>query len=551
MIRSTNLATMLWSRVSLLCLGCFICVSSYANTSFEFAAAMPPSPCDALELEVTIDSVSCPGAADGSITVEILNAGEIPEDVTVEIFWTGPGLNGEVAGDILSGIGGGTYTLFIDLIGPFGSGINCTRNESIVVAEGPAIELEVIREKSACDGLEDGLLEVAANGGTGTITYAWDTGASGPVLTGLVAGAYTVTATDGSGCTARGTYQVGFGSNPSIDGATIQDVTCFNGNDGMIDPNESNDVIAYSWSTGVSQSTLSDLDPGTYSLTVENSDGCIAEDDFVVGNADPINVSLVATEPIPCEDEGMGTITAAVDGGVEPYSFTWSNGNPSEESVAMYGQAGNYTVLVVDAEGCPAASPAPAQLGFADPPELINFSESVSFSANVPQQLRLEANNLEASFNCTLVSLENIVHIASDYEEEGTTYVFFNFTLVLEQGATLGSITIEVITIAGSCAGEKQTIEIMVRLDGCPIRVAEIFTPNADNVNDEWQIEVDPALADSYSISIFSRGGQLVFQSNDLFDRWTGDGCPDGSYFYLIEGREDGNICEGIVSLLR
>lgn len=50
------------------------------------------------------------------------------------------------------------------------------------------------------------MLEVEATGGTPTVNYVWSNAATTAAITGLLAGTYTITATDLNGCTATETF---------------------------------------------------------------------------------------------------------------------------------------------------------------------------------------------------------------------------------------------------------------------------------------------------------------------------------------------------------
>ncbi len=69
------------------------------------------------------------------------------------------------------------------------------------------------------------------------------------------------------------------------------------------------------------------------------------------------------------------------------------------------------------------------------------------------------------------------------------------------------------------------------------IKVHNIITPNGDGSNDELIVEMKGI--HSYSISIYSKGGQLVYQSENPMQNWDGTNLNgsrvlDGTYFYLI-----------------
>ncbi len=71
----------------------------------------------------------------------------------------------------------------------------------------------------------------------------------------------------------------------------------------------------------------------------------------------------------------------------------------------------------------------------------------------------------------------------------------------------------------------------------CVMAVPNVFTPNADGLNDQFY-PVISCKFDEYHIVIFNRWGKLIFESFDQYEKWNGkyqnNEVPDGVYFYLI-----------------
>lgn len=67
--------------------------------------------------------------------------------------------------------------------------------------------------------------------------------------------------------------------------------------------------------------------------------------------------------------------------------------------------------------------------------------------------------------------------------------------------------------------------------------VPDAFTPNADNINEKFEIK--GLFVNTFKISIFNRWGQVVFQTNDINNSWdgiiNGEKAPAGSYVYKAE----------------
>lgn len=68
------------------------------------------------------------------------------------------------------------------------------------------------------------------------------------------------------------------------------------------------------------------------------------------------------------------------------------------------------------------------------------------------------------------------------------------------------------------------------------IFVPSAFTPNGDNLNDNF--EVFTTLITDFHIDIFDRWGKLVYASDDMGFKWTGDKLPEDAYTYVINAVE-------------
>ncbi len=71
----------------------------------------------------------------------------------------------------------------------------------------------------------------------------------------------------------------------------------------------------------------------------------------------------------------------------------------------------------------------------------------------------------------------------------------------------------------------------------------DIFTPNGDNTNDYFIVK--GRYVTSYSITIFSRWGEVVYTSNDILVGWNGFNnfvyAPEGAYTYKISATDINN----------
>src|SRR5690606_19366050 len=95
------------------------------------------------------------------------------------------------------------------------------------------------------------------------------------------------------------------------------------------------------------ETTLTDLAPGTYCLTVTDANGCETQSCTTIPEPEPLAATL-ATEVAAC---GMpvGAVLTTVTGGTAPFSFAWDHGATSADVTGL--AAGTYGVTVTDANG--------------------------------------------------------------------------------------------------------------------------------------------------------------------------------------------------------
>ena len=71
------------------------------------------------------------------------------------------------------------------------------------------------------------------------------------------------------------------------------------------------------------------------------------------------------------------------------------------------------------------------------------------------------------------------------------------------------------------------------------IYIPNAFSPNADGLNDAFKVVHPPDNLSSFSMQIYNRWGQMVFESSDVSHGWDGkhkgNGAPAGTYVYRIK----------------
>ncbi len=156
---------------------------------------------------------------------------------------------------------------------------------------------------------------------------------------------------------------------------TVLDEACSGQNNGSISLATSggNGPLSFAWANGTTSSSLSNLAPGFYQVSISDTTGCTQNKGYIVRSATPITAQFVVDD-VPCHgDTSGGAIYATFLGGNGGFTANWSNGatGASINNLAP----GNYSVTVTDARGC-------------------SFQDNVRVSDPAPIQPGAEVNNI-------------------------------------------------------------------------------------------------------------------------------------------------------------
>jgi gliding motility-associated-like protein len=285
--------------------------------------------------------VSCFGFGDGSAAVHP-TGGTMPYSY---VWNTGATL------DSISNLTPGLYTVTVT------DNNGCTKISTMNVVEPTAIQIVTALNRSpSCFGLSDGQLTTYAVGGTTPFTFVWNTGQLNQGITNIAAGTYTVTATDGNGCTQEKTETV---TEPALltNFVTPEAVKCFGQNSGKLNMDVAGGTPPYSavWSgpnayTGTGLN-IANLFAGVYSATVTDSKGCTSTATVNLNQPAELTVVLPAIADTICFFGTNGTATATPSGGTSPYSYVWSANNQTAQTATGL-SSNEYFVTITDANGC-------------------------------------------------------------------------------------------------------------------------------------------------------------------------------------------------------
>ncbi len=231
-------------------------------------------------------------------------------------------------------------------VGLLGAGRLNAHDAVVMAMKIEKIGLEVTSSVT-CEA-NSGMIDVNIIGGTAPFTTVWSNGATELNQSGLTAGHYALTVTDAIGCQAD-TLLIIEEVTPTIFEGTIQHVSCHGMANGAVDVTiiEGTPDFIFEWDNGMNTEDISGLTAGTYRLKITNGEGCSVWGSYTIEQSSAISSNIEVTQPT---HEQEGEIDLTVTGGTAPYTYTWNNGETSEDLWDV--APGIYEVTVIDANGC-------------------------------------------------------------------------------------------------------------------------------------------------------------------------------------------------------
>lgn len=341
-----------------------------------------------LALNVVKGNVTCAGQNNGVINV-LASANGGSERTPYTFVWSanaGTPITTSPT-SVVNRLGGGTYTLTTrDADG-------CRIDSSFIITTPDSIKIDTqgVRNESCLVG-GDGFAQVRVTGGRpnlGNYRYVWSRSANDTLrnLSGLIAGSYTVTVTDSVGCSASKTITILVPQKPIISRIDTVRPKCYNTPNGRLIaiavPAAGGGAIrSYRWSTGAVGDTLSNVGGGVYTVTVTDANGCTKVDSqrLIPPARVEIDTARDVVENPDCPGRMNGRIIIPGKGGVgSPYTYQWSAGQNTTNTVFAQLSAGIYQFTISDRNGCSSTAsyalvdPESIRVRFSDPKEVSCF----------------------------------------------------------------------------------------------------------------------------------------------------------------------------------
>ena len=369
---------------------------------------------------------------------------------------------------------------------------------------------------------------------------------------------------------------------------------------------------SYLWNDNSTQSTLSDVESGLYSVTVTDVNTCSNDTAISLSNLNAGIIQVVSQMNPSCFGYNDGSIAITMNGGTPEFTYYWSDQNDSAINPNL--TAGTYYVTVTDAYNCDVYGEytliEPEKLkstksvynvkcnGGSDGSITVNVTGGTNgytytwnnTSDNVSTLNNIEAGkyilNVTDANLCSLkdtffikepraISIDYVsVDVSCSERNDGSIAVSVDggvkpYSLSWDNLTVTDSIlkylkpNVYTLTLTDSNNCEKSiTIDVNASTESC-LKIPTVFTPNADGINDKWKIK-GCEWFDNISISVFNRWGDLVFNYNgtgsgysDATNQWDGTYKNSGevidlsSFVYIIYLSGEDEPYQGTVTIVR
>lgn len=313
------------------------------------------------DVSVVSTDESCFGACDGTAEA-IFICGD--PDCSQEWYDGETGLSTGITTTDISGLCEGEY--FVEVV----NGSGCITVESVIINSQPEIFANEIITPISCNGADDGTITVTPSGGSGGgYSYSWSpippNGDGTNEALDLSAGIWTLTITDGDGCSEIFVYDM-FDPAPIVIDVDPTNVSCNGFCNGSILAGASGGAGGFSFQwynegvlmPGETSPLLAGICPGNYNVEVTDINGCTATLPADVTISEPIAITATTSHTdVSCFGDCDGTATVVVGGGSPPYTINWYDavtgtltGDTGDTATDLC--PGSYETVITDNNGC-------------------------------------------------------------------------------------------------------------------------------------------------------------------------------------------------------
>ena len=371
--------------------------ASPSTTTTYTVTVTHPNGCTATDqMTVTVNPLpNADAGADQSICLnQTANLGGTPTGPSGATFNWSPTAtlnNSTVANPVASPSITTTYTVTVTDIN------GCTDTDDIVITVNPLPNVDAGVDQAICAG-QSATIGGAPTSTTPGASFDWDNPgslnsatAANPIATPNVTTTYTVTVTDGNGCTSTDQVVITVNPLPNVDAGP--DLAICAGASSVIggSPTSTTPGVTYAWDNatsltnpGIANPTANPTATTTYTVTVTDANGCTDTDQMTL-TVNPLPIADAGADQTICEGDNLtlgGTPT-----GPAGSTYIWAPSATLNDALASNPIANptvttTYNVTVTDANGCVSTDDIlvtvnPAPLVEAGPDQTICLTDSV------------------------------------------------------------------------------------------------------------------------------------------------------------------------------
>ncbi|MBU2945617.1 T9SS type B sorting domain-containing protein [Zobellia uliginosa] len=375
-------------------------------------------------------------------------------------------------------------------------------------------------------------------------------------ITGLGAGTYEITVTDNdTNCTSTASFDVEEAATPLSITPTVTDMSCQNNNIGRVRGDATGGFGGYryelQWPGGTVQGpktgrTFGNLtEEGTYTITVIDSEGCTASNTFILTSLDAPTITEGAIDYCySATNDGEITVTSTAGTAALATHEYRINGGTLVPGVAgshtFTGLVpGNYTIEVVDANGCTASTSV-----IRIPPQVqvsLDLNREIDCGGDGEMQITVSGGDISDLTSTSYTIFRNGVAVAAHTGNQLPSNTF-TYTMDFTQ---FGDYTVE-ISDNNSCSNISEPLTFAE-----PTNIAathRVVGPSCGDANSGF-VEITPTVSSGvppFEV-VFAPVGEL--QSNPLdpnsptgdainyayLDQTVYSGLAAGDYEYVVK----------------
>ncbi len=479
-----------------------------ANGCFVVDNCSVSDPGCAMTATLASATTTCVGMCDGTATTST-SGGNGPYAYT----WSANAGTQSASSGIATGLCAGTYQVTVI------DNNSCSATASVMINDPAPLLVSYSSTDESC-GLSDGTATLNVSGGTTPYIYAWPSGNSANVESGLTAGSYQATVSDFGTCSDTVTIIINDGGG--ITGSITPDTSICQGQTMLL---TATGGTSYTWNTGETTSFILVSTGGIYNCSVSNGGACIDVVSTSV-SVNPIpNPIITASDDTICPGFPV-TLTAS-----GASSYTWTPTLQTGSQVVVYPTPSQPVYSVIgNNNGC-VSTPVPIQINFYSPLPTAVASSNVT-SVPVGGTVTFDATGSVAdqfSWDFDGNSTTDATTISGSYTYNSSGIYDAVLTASLSSGICTSTDTITILV--GNVGISDETSGNMI----------EVY-PNP--TSGKLSIDYDLNSINTLSVDIYNTIGERIYQTT-LSDIQSGKHTIDlannarGIYFVSIRSNKD------------